>query len=218
MVRPLAVIFDMDGLLFDTERLIREALFTACLEVGYQMTDAVHRRMVGCQWPIIEGLLTSHFGQHCETEVLRAAWVRQFKSLLPNLQIKPGAIGLLQTLDELRLPRAIATSSNHDDARHYLAMHNLTGRFHQIIASGDYSRSKPFPDPYLKAAQLLGVDPASCLALEDSYIGVRSAAAAGMMTVMVPDILEADEEMRGLCVYIASDLDEVRERLISMSE
>ena len=212
-MQPLAVIFDMDGLLFDTERLIREALFAASVEVGCEMTSAIHKQMVGCQWPIIASQLISHFGTQFDVESLRVEWARQFRSQRNNLQMKPGVIELLQTLDELGLPRAIATSSSHDDVYHNLSMHKLFGRFDKIVAQGDYAASKPAPDAYLMAAQLLGVDPADCMALEDSYNGVRSAAAAGMITVMVPDLLEPSEEMRALCKYITVDLLEVRKQL-----
>ena len=78
------------------------------------------------------------------------------------------------------------------------------------------SRHKPHPDPFLKAAELLGVDPRACLAIEDSHHGVRSASSAGMMTVMVPDLLPATDEICALCLHVVPDLHEVR-RLISGS-
>jgi beta-phosphoglucomutase-like phosphatase (HAD superfamily) len=93
-------------------------------------------------------------------------------------------------------------------------MHNLVGRFHQIVAHGDYAASKPAPDPFLKAAERLAVDPRLCLALEDSHNGVRSASAAGMMTIMVPDLQEPTEEILKLCVGAASNLHEVRRLII----
>jgi beta-phosphoglucomutase-like phosphatase (HAD superfamily) len=88
-------------------------------------------------------------------------------------------------------------------------------RFDQIICRGDYENGKPAPDPFLKAAERLGVEPRSCLALEDSHVGVRSAAAAGMMTVMVPDLLEPTEELRALCVLVARDLHQVRDLILA---
>jgi len=81
------------------------------------------------------------------------------------------------------------------------------------VAAGDYACGKPNPDPFLTAAAKLGAEPASCLALEDSHNGVRAAAAAGMMTVMVPDLLPATTEMRSLCVAIAEDLHQVADLL-----
>ena len=79
-----------------------------------------------------------------------------------------------------------------------------------IVAAGDYARGKPNPDPFLVAAARLGADPHDCVALEDSHNGVRAAHAAGMMTIMVPDLLEATDEMRGLCITVAQTLHDVR--------
>ena len=122
---------------------------------------------------------------------------------------RPALIELLTLLDELALPRAIATSSKHEHARHHLGAFDLTHRFHAIVAHGDYARGKPHPEPFLTAAERLGVAPAHCLALEDSWHGVRAASAAGMMTIMVPDLMNATPEMEELCVHIAADLHEV---------
>jgi beta-phosphoglucomutase-like phosphatase (HAD superfamily) len=86
----------------------------------------------------------------------------------------------------------------------------LADRFHAVIGHGDYVASKPSPDPFLTAAKRLGVDPALCLALEDSHNGVRSASAAGMMTIMVPDLIPATDEIQGLCTLVVDDLHAVR--------
>ncbi|MDZ4317899.1 MAG: HAD family phosphatase, partial [Phenylobacterium sp.] len=126
-----------------------------------------------------------------------------------QLCLKAGVIELLDLLDETALPRGIATSSRHQDAEHHLATQDLRQRFHTVVAQGDYARGKPNPDPFLTAAARLGVAPEFCLALEDSHNGVRAAAAAGMMTIMVPDLLDPTEEMRSLCIRIARDLHEV---------
>jgi beta-phosphoglucomutase-like phosphatase (HAD superfamily) len=89
----------------------------------------------------------------------------------------------------------------------------LYARFHAVIANEDCVQGKPHPEPYLNAARALGLDPADCLALEDSHSGVRSAHAAGMMTVMVPDLLPATAEIEGLCVAVVESLHQVREAL-----
>ena len=122
-----------------------------------------------------------------------------------RLALKPGVVELLDVLDELRLPRAIATSSSHRTVRHHLAAHDLAGRFDAVVGSGDYAAGKPAPDPFLTAAERLGVEPRRCLALEDSHNGIRAASAAGMMTIMVPDLLEPTEEIRGSARSIARD-------------
>jgi HAD superfamily hydrolase (TIGR01509 family) len=120
-------------------------------------------------------------------------------------------------LDRLRLPRAIATSSSRTTVERHLSAHALVDRFDAIVGHGDYATGKPAPDPFLRAAERLGADPARCLALEDSHNGVRSAAAAGMMTIMVPDLLEPTEEMRTLCLLVARDLHEVAELIVAAS-
>jgi HAD superfamily hydrolase (TIGR01509 family) len=125
-------------------------------------------------------------------------------------------IELLDTLDDLRLPPAIATSSAHRTVQHHLAAQGLVGRFHEIVGHGDYTAGKPAPDPFLKAAERLEVDPRLCPALEDSHHGVRSASSAGMMTVMVPDLLEPTDEIRGLCTFVARDLHEVRSLILAV--
>src|SRR5260221_4129359 len=91
----------------------------------------------------------------------------------------------------------------------------MSGSIHEKMGHGDYAASKPAPDPFLKAAERLGVEPRLCLALEDSHNGVRSASSAGMMTVMVPDLLEPTDEIRGLCTLVLRDLHEVRRLILS---
>ena len=146
-----------------------------------------------------------------------AAWVGHFDLLAATrLSLKPGAIELLDTLDDLRLPRAIATSSAHQTVQRHLTAHDLVGRFHEIVGHGDYECGKPAPDPFLKAAGRLRVEPGLCLAFEDSHSGVRSASSAGMMTVMVPDLLQPTDEIRELCTFVARDLHEVRGLILAV--
>lgn len=212
---PLAVVFDMDGLLFDIEALYRDAIMAAAAEGGHEMTPALFFSLIGHPWPVGRAMLLEHYGPTFQVEAFSAAWLRHFERLLGNrAPLKPGAAKLLDTLDELNLPRAIATSSPHKRVEQHLTAHDLASRFHAVVAHGDYVAGKPEPDPFLRAAERLGVEPRFCLALEDSYNGVRSASAAGMMTVMVPDLLEPTNEMRGLCTLVARDLHEVRELVL----
>ena len=118
---------------------------------------------------------------------------------------------ILDYLGEAGLPCAIATSSSLAAVQRNLAPGRLVDRFAALITKEVQTQGKPHPEPFLKAAAALGVAPEDCLALEDSHNGVRSASSAGMMTVMVPDMLDPTEEMRTLTVRIAADLHEVRE-------
>ncbi|WP_374345262.1 HAD family hydrolase [Phenylobacterium sp.] len=207
--QPIAVVFDMDGLLVDTETVYRDAMAMTARELGHEVSLDVFRAMIGL--PDNHELLTGHYGADFPVEAFNdRTMVLADEIIAAGVALKAGAEEILDRLDELALPRAIATSSSHRAVASHLGPSGLIPRFHTIVAKGDYTRGKPNPDPYLTAAERLGVDPALCLALEDSHNGVRAAAAAGMMTVMVPDLLDPTEEMHDLCVRIARDLHEVR--------
>jgi HAD superfamily hydrolase (TIGR01509 family) len=210
--RPVkAVVFDMDGLLVDTEVLYCDALSAQAAAMGHDLTMDVLKRMIGHSWAGSASVLREHFGAAFDTDALREGSITRFYELAEGgIALKAGVREVLETLQARAIPRAIATSSRRHEVEHHMGHHGLLEFFQAIVASGDYPRPKPNPDPYLLAAERLGVDPAHCLALEDSHNGVRAAHAAGMMTVMVPDLLDPTEEMHTLCVRIAADLHEVR--------
>ena len=208
--RPVrAVVFDMDGLLVDTEAVYRDAMARVIVEMGHDMAHEAFRAMIGL--PDNTEILTNRYGADFPVAAFndRVEVVAE-EMIAAGVPLKGGVHEILDHLDALALPRAIATSSSHRAVASHLGASGVIPRIQTIVARGDYARGKPHPDPYLTAADRLGVHPADCLALEDSYNGVRSASAAGMMTVMVPDLLEATDEMHGLCVRVAADLHEVR--------
>lgn len=209
-----AVILDMDGLLFDTERLYSEAIMMAATEMGAPLSLTAIYRTIGLPAADCNAIWADYFSPSFDVDAFWSASSTNFESLSETqLSLKSGAVELLDLLDHLKLPRAIATSSGRPTVDHHLAKAGIAERFDAIIAYGDYSKGKPHPAPYITAAKRLKMDPAFCLALEDSYNGVRSAAAAGMITVMVPDLLEATEEMRGLTVQVVPNLHSVCELL-----
>jgi len=214
-----AVVFDMDGLLVDTETVSREVMTLAARQMGYELPHEVFIRMVGLSFASSGKLLEEHFGPGFDVPAFQAESTRLYRAAgEAGVALKAGVVELLDLLDRFALPRAIATSSHHQDVDRNLGQHGLRQRFDAVVAGGDYARSKPFPDPFLKAAEALGVDPAHCLALEDSHNGVRAAHAAGMMAVMVPDLLEPTEEMHALCVRIIDSLHEVRDLIVASEE
>lgn len=209
-----AVVFDMDGLLLDSEVVYCAALTATAAEMGADLPEHVLKRMIGHTWPGSAQVLRDHFGETFDTDALRQRSVELFyESAEAGLALKTGVAEILDCLDARGLPRGVVTSSRRQEAEHHLGQHGLLARFDFILANGEYPAPKPDPAPYLAAAERLGLDPADVLALEDSHNGVRAAARAGMMTIMVPDMLEATDEMHDLCVRIARDLHEVRELL-----
>ena len=211
---PAAVVFDMDGLLFDSERFYAESILTAAREVGCAMSHDVFLQLVGRSREVNHRFLLDHYGADYPLQALVSTWGRHFRELAAaGLPLKTGAAELLDLLDELGLPRAIATSNTHDTVHRNLAPLGLADRFHVVVGHGDYATGKPAPDPFLKAAERLNVAPELCLALEDSHNGIRSAAAAGMMAVMVPDLIACTDEIRQLCTVVVDDLHHVRRLL-----
>ena len=206
-----AVVFDMDGLLVDTEVVVFRAMQRAAGAMGGEMPFDTFQRMVGLQHAASDLILVDHFGAGFDLAAWSAAVSAHFREeMAAGIALKAGVLEILDALDSLGLPRAIATSSSLESVRASLGPHSLVDRFHALITRDVQTQGKPHPEPFLRAAAALGVDPSDCLALEDSHNGVRAAAAAGMMTVMVPDMLDPTEEMETLCVRIARDLHEVR--------
>lgn len=209
-----AVVFDMDGLLVDTETVVFRAMGRAATAIAREMPFETFQRMVGLQHAASDLILIDHFGEGFDLEAWSIAVSAHFREELgAGIALKAGVAEILDHLDAVGLPRAIATSSSLEAVHHSLGPHSLVDRFHALITRDVQTKGKPHPEPFLKAAEALGVDPADCLALEDSHNGVRSASSAGMMTVMVPDMLDPTEEMHSLCVRIARDLHEVRAML-----
>ena len=177
---PAAVIFDMDGLLFDSEALYREALFSAGAETGLPVSEALYRQMVGNPWPTIWRLLLDLYGSEDSVAALRAAWTRDFESLAATrLALKTGVVEILDALDRLGLPRAIATSSQHHKVEHHLGMHGLAGRFVSLQTADDHP-SKPHPAMLLSALAETGVDARDAVMVGDTSFDMEMARAAGI--------------------------------------
>lgn len=209
-----AVVFDMDGLLVDTEQVVFRAMQRAAAGIGGEMPFSTFQRMVGLQHVASDLILVEHFGAGFDLDAWSGVVSTHFREeIAAGVALKSGVAEILDFLDAAGLPRAIATSSSLAAVRQSLGPHSLVDRFHALITRDLQTRGKPHPEPFLKAAEALGIAAQDCLALEDSHNGVRSASSAGMMTVMVPDMLDPTEEMESLCVRIARDLHEVRELL-----
>jgi HAD superfamily hydrolase (TIGR01509 family) len=177
---------------------------------GRDLPLAVFLTMVGTSDTRSREIERAHFGEAFPIAEYRAALsARARAAFARGVALKPGVVDLLDQLDRARLPRAICTSSSPAAVVSHLGPSGILPRFDFIIANGDYQNGKPHPEPYLTAAGRLGAKPEDCLALEDSHNGVRSAHAAGMMTIMVPDLLEATEEIRALCAGVAESLHDV---------
>ncbi len=209
-----AVVFDMDGLLVDSETVIFRAMERASSDIGRKMPFAVFQQMVGLQDADSDRIVAAHFGEGFDLQAWSdAVRAHALEEMEAGVALKAGVEEILEFLAVAKIPCAIATSSGRKAVERSLGRRGLTARFGAIISRELQTKGKPHPQPFLKAAEALGIDPTDCLALEDSHNGVRAASAAGMMTIMVPDMLDPTEEMETLTIRIAHDLHEVRELL-----
>ncbi len=209
---PKAVVFDLDGTLIDSEALVREAYFTTCGQFGVALSDAQFLSLIGLNRDDNDVQLRGHFGSDFPLEDFHAA-NRAF--LLERVApLKPGAHELMDALDAVQSPYALATSSGPPWVARHFAAYRLAHRFKAVITRADCANGKPHPEPYLKASAALGAAPADVLALEDLHAGVRSAHAAGCMTIMIPDLLAPNDEMRAKALVLAT-LHDVRGLLTS---
>jgi HAD superfamily hydrolase (TIGR01509 family) len=206
--RPVAgVVFDMDGLLLDTERIYFDALFGAARSVGRLMTEDFARSMIGVPGKECHAMITAHYGAGFSLAAFNDAFgVIVAAALERDIPLRPGARELVTYLAEQGIPRAIATSSRRLSAERYMRRAGLIDLFAAIVTREDVENAKPAPDPFLAAAARLRLAPADCLALEDSHHGVAAAHAAGMMTIMVPDLLTPTDVHRSKCIAVVDDL------------
>lgn len=208
-----AVVFDMDGVLIDSEILYRKFADETFKELGFTLTDELHLSTVGVPGPAGEALIRDAMGDSFPFEEFDNVWRGKMASaMMDNVPLKPGVREILNHLDELDIPSAVATSSSYETANHHLQRADLLQYFDALITGDMVENGKPHPEPYLLAAEKLEVNPEYCLALEDSYNGVRSAHAAGMQTIMVPDLLASNAEMEALSIAVMKDMFEVIKR------
>ncbi len=180
-----AVIFDLDGTLIDTERLAMAAGHEAMAAIGRDVAPDFFHQFVGKDDATTAGLLMQMFPD-LDLAAFHAAWHPRFMARLGGaIPLKAGAEDLLSAL---ALPKALATSSTRAQADRKLASTGLARHFGAVVTFDDVRAPKPAPEPFLRAARLLGVDPAACVAFEDSETGARAAMAAGMTVVQVPDV------------------------------
>lgn len=197
--QPRAVVFDMDGLMLDSERVDRRAWQTVAARRGFEFSDQLHGSLIGRRALETEAEVRAHYGPAFDYDSVRAEVRALWRELVAGsgIPLKPGLLELLSYLEEARIPRAVATSTARASA--LLSLGSLVDRVNALVCGDEVARSKPAPDIYLAAAERLQVAPGACLALEDSLAGVAAATAAGMTVVMVPDLVQPTDDVRLHC-------------------
>ena len=206
-----AVIFDMDGLLLDTEKLLVRFWVQAANEAGFPMTREHALSLRSLHKSFAVPYLKELFGESFDYKAVRTRRMELMSEYLSSepLELKPGAEKLLSYLNKSRIPAAVCTATDYERASGYLSRVGIFDHFDKIVCAAMVERGKPAPDVYLYAADQRGLAPGECMALEDSPNGVKSASAAGCVTVMVPDLTQPDEDLRELISAQADSLESV---------
>jgi HAD superfamily hydrolase (TIGR01509 family) len=211
-MKPIrGVAFDMDGVLFDTERLNCELWLKAFKEDGVETDMEVMKRFSGVSseaaYPIMEEL----FGQGHDYREIDAGVLRGVRDYIEEngIPLKPGIFETLEYLKKRGFKIALATSTIEREAKNFLEIAGITDYFHGLVCGDSIENSKPAPDIYIKAAEIMGLDPEECIAVEDAPAGIRSANAAGMLAVMIPDQIQPDTELMRFIYRIVPTLSEL---------
>ena len=202
-----AIIFDMDGLMFDSERAARDAWRAALAARGYDLDDEVYLRAVGRTAAEARLVFVDAFGAGLPIAGIEADKAARLAALLrPAPPLKPGLVDLLDVVAGLGLPAAVASATAAPEVRRRLVAAGLEDRFAAVVGGDEVAAGKPAPELFLRAAELLGAEPPACVVLEDSEAGIRAAAAAGMVPIMVPDLVPPSPECLGLCEAVVGTL------------
>ncbi|MBQ2803843.1 MAG: HAD family phosphatase [Lachnospiraceae bacterium] len=206
----------MDGVLFDTERLCMEGWSAVAKAQGIDDMERVATQCIGLNETDTRALVCKHYGKDFSYEVFRkqvSVWF--WKEIEKNgLPVKTGVRELLDFLKGAHYQIGLASSTRQESVRKHLQNAQIEEYFSVVITGDKVEHSKPEPDIYLLACEGLQVEPAKAYAIEDSPNGIRSAYAAGMKPIMVPDLIKPDREMHKLSHVILPDLQEVKRFLM----
>ncbi len=215
---PQAIVFDMDGLLLDTERIALATFEDACRAHGLKVERTVYERCIGTSVQGTRDILGAALGYDIYDRLSRE-WSGRYEArvLTQAVDVKDGALEILELTRALRVPIALATSTATELARTKLRLAGLLDFFAAVVGGDAVANPKPHPEPYLTAARALGFAPNQCWAIEDSDNGVRAAHAAGLFVFQIPDLVQPAADVRGIGHPVLGSLREVARLLVEHS-
>lgn len=206
-----AVIFDMDGVLIDTEKHYVTCWRQASKEAGFPLTEEQALSLRSCDAKVAAKMMQESFGDEFDYYAIRERRRQLVKEKLETfgLEKKPGVEETLLYLREKGIKTAVATATPLDTTRERLTQLGLFKLFDKVVSAKEVENGKPAPDVYLYACEQIGEAPCDCIAIEDSPNGILSAYRAGLQPIMVPDLTQPDEELKVLLFGCVNSLQEV---------
>jgi HAD superfamily hydrolase (TIGR01509 family) len=204
-----AILFDMDGVLIDTERINLRFTIEAAKDFGFDLKpeDALKQRSTAPEES--DRYYRSVYGEDFDFYAIRDERRRRMRDFIEEngLDLKEGVREVFEHLEKMNLKKAVVTSTQYDRAMNYIRMLGIENRFDAIVSASMVERGKPYPDVYLYAAEKINEKPENCIAVEDSPNGVRAAYGAGCKVAIFPDLTEPDEEMRNMGTWVLESME-----------
>ena len=209
-----AVVFDMDGLLLDTEIIALKTFVAACKEYDFEPDLQVYYQCIGSNSARTKGILIEGYGPNFPYSAISELWRKRFEEETQKpIPVKPGVHRLLEYLQQKPVKKAVVTSTRHENALKKLQNTRILDFFEFVLGGDQITKGKPDPEMYLTACHKLNVKPEKVLALEDSENGVRSALNAGLIVFQIPDMIKPSKEVKALGHTIINSLTEVETML-----
>ena len=205
-----AVVFDMDGILFDTERLCRDCWIALSKEFAIPNMEEVYALCIGVNVQTTRQIVYDNYGKDFPFEEYDRRASAMYNEYIAEhgVPVKEGVRETLEALAKAGAKIAVASSTRREKVLRLLASAGIDRYFTAVVGGDTVKHSKPDPEIFLTACKALSVAPEEAIAVEDSHNGIRAAHAAGMLAVMVPDLLPVTEEMRKLSAYVAADMND----------
>ncbi len=198
------VVFDMDGILINSEPLFRRAAQQAARDLGHHLSDETYAMWMGLPPRAVEAAVVESMGpsfpMRAFRDEFRRIWIDHTEQ--HGMPPQPGMLDLLKSLRERGIPFSVATSTQRDQALRSLELAGMGAFIDVLVAGNEVSEGKPAPEIFLRAAAGIGIAPERCVAMEDSSVGVHAASAARMLTIMVPDLHQPNAATAALARYV----------------
>ncbi|MBF0278336.1 MAG: HAD family phosphatase [SAR324 cluster bacterium] len=207
-----AVIFDMDGLMIDSESIVIRAIQCAGETMGLQISEELCFHMIGRSSKLVKESLYAEFGDDFPLKEFFLQVQKNATRFVEKngIALKTGLKELIRTLEDAAVLKAVGTSSSRKNTELKLKKTRLYEHFNTVVCGDEVDHSKPAPDIYLKVARQLKLEPRECVVLEDSEPGIQAASAAGMIPIMVPDLHSPSEKLLPLIHQVFPTLHEVK--------